>query len=377
MSIEILQKLKEGAVPLGVRQAAARGVLPVTQEELLAILVFLKDDPDEAIRTTAQETLEVNFDDEALKKIAESSSTPIEVLEYLGRPPLRSPMVLELLIQNKSVPDSTVAGLAALVGAGLMDLILVNLMRLLRSPFILVALEGNANQTPDIRRRLREIREEFFEKRNTYIPIHRTKAEETLIEEVQAGEMATPPEPGTAMVVYSDKIEEGEDVMSLTLKSLEDDGVEGTPSGDEDDRVSTIRKIATMTVAERVQAALKGGREERIILIRDSNRLVAEAVLDSPKISDSEVESFAQMKNVSEEVLRILSTRREFVKNYSVIRNLVKNPKTPLATSLGLLNRILTTDLKVVSRDKNIPETLRKMAQRQHQLRTTPKDSKY
>jgi hypothetical protein len=376
MSTEILQKLKEGIVPSGVRQAAARGVLPVTQEELLAILVFLQDDPDETIRRTAQETLTVNFDDEALKKIAESSSTPIEVLEFLGSPPLRSPMVLELLIQNKSVPDSTVAGLAAQVGAGLMDLILVNLMRLLRSPFILDALEGNANQTPDIRRRLREIREEFFEKRNTYIPIHRTKAEETLIEEIQA-EGITPPEPGTAMVVYSDKIEEGEDVMSLTLKSLHDDGIEGAPPGDGEDRVSTIKKIATMTVAERVQAALKGDREERIILIRDSNRLVAEAVLESPKISDSEVESIAQMKNVSEEVLRILSTRREFVKNYSVIRNLVKNPKTPLATSLGLLNRILTPDLKVISRDKNIPETLRKMAQRQHQLRTTPKDSKY
>jgi hypothetical protein len=373
MSSEILDKLRAGTVPLGVRQAAARGVLPVPQEELLAILVYLQNDPDESIRKTVEETLTTSFNDETLKRIAESHSTPVEVLELLGKPPLRAPLILEALIQNKQVPDSTIAGLAARVGPGLMDLILVNLMRLLRSPFILEALENNANQTPDLRRRLREIREEFFEKRNTYIPIHRTKTEEQLLEEAQE----EAPVQSSALVVYSDQIEEGEDVMSLTLRSLADDGMEGAAESGENERVSTIRKIATMTVSERVQEALKGGREERIILIRDSNRLVSEAVLDSPKLSDSEVESIAQMKNVSDEVLRVLSTRREFVKNYSVVRNLVRNPKTPLANSLGLLNRILTTDLKAMSRDKNIPETLRKMAQRQFQLRTTAKESKH
>jgi hypothetical protein len=366
MSSGILDKLKEGEVPLGVRQAAARGVLPVPQAELLGILVFLKNDPDEDIRESAAQTLAATFDDDLLKKIAESSSTPVEVLEYLGQPPLRAPKILEVLIQNKAVPDSTVAGLSALVGAGLMDLILVNLMRLLRSPFILEALERNLNQTPDIRRRLREIREEFFEKRNTYIPIHQTKAEKKALEEVQEGLEQTAEQAGTALVVYSEQIEEGEDVTSLTLRSLADDGVAASDELTEEERLSTIQKIALMTVSERVQAALKGGREERVILIRDSNRLVAEAVLDSPKLSDSEVEAIAQMKNVSEEVLRMLSSKREFAKNYSVVRNLVRNPKTPIANSLTLLNRILTSDLKALARDKNVPEILRKMAHRQH-----------
>lgn len=368
--------MKIGAVPLGVRQAAARGVLPVPQAELLGILIYLGNDSDEEIRKTAQETLATTFDENLLKSIAESSSTPVEVLEYLGQPPLRAPLIVEALIQNKSVPDSTVASLAAHVGAGLMDLILVNLMRLLRAPFILEALEQNANQTPDIRRRLREIREEFFEKRNTYIPIHQTKAEaQAIAEGVEEGEEAAV-EPGTAMVVYSEQIEEGEDVASLTLRSLADDG-QGTPETTEEERLSTIQRIARMSVAERVQCALKGSREDRVILIRDSNRLVAEAVLDSPKISDSEVESIAQMKNVSEEVLRILSSKREFAKNYSVVRNLVRNPKTPIANSLSLLNRILVTDLRTLSRDKNVPEVLRKMAHRQYNLRSSQKNSKY
>jgi hypothetical protein len=145
----------------------------------------------------------------------------------------------------------------------------------------------------------------------------------------------------------------------------------------EEERLSTIQKIARMTVAERVQSALKGGREERVILIRDCNRMVAEAVLDSPKLSDSEVEAIAQMKNVSEDVLRMLSSKREFAKNYTVVRNLVRNPKTPIANSLSLLNRILVTDLRTLSRDKNVPEVLRKMAQRQYQMRSAQKEAKY
>ena len=128
-----------------------------------------------------------------------------------------------------------------------------------------------------------------------------------------------------------------------------------------------------MTVAERVQMALKGTREERLILIRDSNRMVASAVLQSPKLSESEVEAVALMTNVSEEVLRLIGAKREFVKSYAVLHNLVKNPRTPLGTSLTLLSRILTTDLKPLARSKNIPEVLRKAAQRQLQTRTAPK----
>jgi hypothetical protein len=144
----------------------------------------------------------------------------------------------------------------------------------------------------------------------------------------------------------------------------------------EEERLSTIQKIARMTVSERVQTALKGSREERIILIRDANRIVSTAVLDSPKLSDSEAEAIALMKNVSEEVLRVVGAKREFAKNYAVIHNLVKNARTPIATSLGLLNRILTNDLRALARNKNVPEVLRKSAQRQVQVRTAPRDAR-
>ena len=374
MSASILSKLKEGNAPLTVRQSAARGVLPVGQEELLGILVYLENDPEQEIREAARQTLANEYSDNLLLTIAESVTAPVEVLEYFGRPPLRSPELLEALIQNKSTPDSTIASLAGQVDSKLIEVILINLMRLLRSPFILEALESNPGQTPDITRRLREIREEFFEKRNNFIPIHRTRAEEKALAGEETEEILD--EETTGMTVYSDELREGEDATSATLASLKDDGFDSFDEMGEDERLSTIQRIARMTVSERVQTALKGNREERVILIRDANRLVASAVLDSPKLTDSEVEAIALMKNVSEEVLRVVGTKRDFAKNYAVIHNLVKNARTPIGTTLGLINRILTSDLRALARNKNIPEVLRKTAQRQVQIRTAPRDAR-
>jgi hypothetical protein len=368
MSESILSRLKAGDAPFSVRQSAARGVLPVTQEELLGILVILQNDTHEDIRSLAKQTLESEYPDDLLTRILESNTVPVEVLEYFGRPPFRSTSLLEVLVQNKSTPDSTIALLAEQVEAGLIEVILINLMRLLRSPFILEALERNTRQTPDITRKLREIREEFFEKRNNFIPIHRGKAEEKQLSE-EAETLSDSP------AVYSEKLAEGQDATAVTLESLSDDGLT-LEELSESEKISTIQRIARMTVAERVQTALKGNREERVILIRDANRLVASAVLDSPKLTDSEVEAIALMKNVSEDVLRGVGSKREFAKNYNVIHNLVKNPRTPIATSLGLLNRILTADLRSLSRNKNIPEVLRKTSQRQVQIRTAPRDAR-
>jgi hypothetical protein len=132
--------------------------------------------------------------------------------------------------------------------------------------------------------------------------------------------------------------------------------------GQEQERGSALQKISRLDVKGRIQMAMKGTKEERSILIRDSTKLVALAVLESPKISDGEVEKFASQKNVLEAVLRQIPMKRRFMKNYSVVRNLVANPRTPLDVSLGLMKNLLVADLRNLSSNKEVPDTIRKLA---------------
>jgi len=130
-------------------------------------------------------------------------------------------------------------------------------------------------------------------------------------------------------------------------------------------RAGVAQRLASMDVGQRVKVAMLGTREERNVLIRDSNRLVAAAVLSSPKLTESEVETIARMANVSDEVLRIVGTSRAWIKNYNVISALTRNPKTPIAISLTLLSRLSSRDVKMLSTDRNIPEPLRVAARKQ------------
>lgn len=128
------------------------------------------------------------------------------------------------------------------------------------------------------------------------------------------------------------------------------------------ERETLHQKIGRMTVAEKINAALMGNQEERTILVRDSNKIVARAVLQSPKLSDQEAENIATMKNVSEEVLRLVAMNRKFIRSYSVARNLINNPRTPVDTGLPLLHRLNDRDLKELARNKNVAEVIRSMA---------------
>jgi hypothetical protein len=131
-----------------------------------------------------------------------------------------------------------------------------------------------------------------------------------------------------------------------------------------DDERTALQKIAAMSPAQRLARAMKGTREERAILVRDPNRIVAVAVLSSPKISEAEVESIAKMANVSEEILRIIGHTRVWLKKYTIVSALARNPKTPLGVSLTLLPRLLEREVKALSTDRNVPETLRIAARR-------------
>jgi hypothetical protein len=127
-------------------------------------------------------------------------------------------------------------------------------------------------------------------------------------------------------------------------------------------RANALQKINSLDVKGRIQLALKGTKEERSLLIRDGTKVVALAVLEAPKLSDGEVEKFASQKNVLEAVLRQIPLKRRFMKNYKIVRNLVANPRTPLDLGLGLMKNLLIADLKHLSGNKEVSETIRNLA---------------
>lgn len=138
-----------------------------------------------------------------------------------------------------------------------------------------------------------------------------------------------------------------------------DDTDYGPEETADEDPQSVFTRIAAMTVPEKVKAAMKGSREMRAILIRDPNKLVSLSVLSGPKVSDTEVEGYARMGSVSEDVLRAIAARRAWTKNYSVVLALVKNAKTPVSLTMNMLPRLREQDLKRLSTDRNVPEVLR------------------
>jgi hypothetical protein len=135
-------------------------------------------------------------------------------------------------------------------------------------------------------------------------------------------------------------------------------------AADQKPQPTGTQRLATMSVMEKMKVAMRGTREERTVLIRDPNRLVAAAVLSSPKLTENEVEGIARMANVGEEVLRVIGTTRAWIKNYSVVAGLVRNPKTPVAISLHLMHRLTDRDAKMLTTDRNIPEPLRVAARK-------------
>jgi hypothetical protein len=252
--------------------------------------------------------------------------------------------VREVALQNTSLPDATIEALAPGLPEELAELVVINQTRLLRRLSLLEAIESNPSLNRDQQRRLRELRETFH-----------------------IGEQPAPPPPPVAPAPPPTAAPPPEEPVVAEPELTEAEAMVRYLSDEEraqSEKVSAVQKLYRLNTAEKVITALKGSREERAILVRDPNRIVAAAVLGSPKVTDAEIESFSSMKNVSDAVLRQIGNHRDWTKRYGVISNLVRNPRTPIAISLGMVSRLNPRDIKSVAVDKNVPEAIRKQAQR-------------
>ena len=349
----ILQNLQAGAYPREVILTIARAFLPLPQEDLIPVLAALMLSNDAEIAQLAHASLS-EIPARIVHHFASNESAKPSHLEILARASGDS-VILEALIRNRSVGDDAIADLAAHAEPAVQDVIVINQARILRSPQILDALLQNPRLSPDARRRALEVREEFFEKKARLALL----AEESL-EEAEAIEAAS-------LDAIRDLLEQAE-AERVADKVEAPPDLTGSDVQDEA-KVSTWGQIAKMSVAQKVQLAYKGNKTVRGILVRERNKLVAGATMRNPRITENEVEAIAGMRQVEEEVLRIIGMRRDWMSKYNIALALARNPKAPVGVVLPLINRLTLRDLKGLKDDKGVSEAVRANARKMFQAK--------
>ncbi|HYG09903.1 MAG TPA: hypothetical protein VD835_08020 [Pyrinomonadaceae bacterium] len=392
----VVQAIAAGKAPQTARLMAARGLLPLAADELLEVLVTLRGDENPEIVQAADETLDAQ-PAETLVAVASASTTSPAVLSYLAGRAGAQKEVHEAVTLNAATPDDAIVTLAAATSDGsLLELISINQQRLIRAPGIIEALLSNPARTNEAERRAQETKREFFEKERGAQQIADEMRARGMTAAAEFIESAESIGAGSALSyddawLLAQHIEVSDadiDDSWLPLERMEEFFTESEEqraanlervlaetnaesSGEvAPERISLIRRVMLMNVKDRVKLAMKGDREARSILIRDSNKVVATGVINNPRITDKEVESISAMRTVSDEVLRLIAQNRAWARNYSVIHNLARNPRTPIATAINVLMRLQTKDLQNISQNRNVSEAVRRQAQRLAQTRS-------
>src|SRR5208282_4714974 len=387
----MIDLIRNSQVPSNLMQSAARGALSAPPAETIEILVHLALH-NKLFGEQARLTL-AGWDERASLAAAADPKTSAEVLGYFVSPENLRPRLLPALADNPSVEEESLDMLATSGSRAVVETLLKS-QRVLSSPRLLQALQSNANLRPnglgEIASKLAALETRRAGDRDatdTGVPDEVIESTVTKYLEENAAEVAAekdkPFEP--LGPVHEDA---GGEVAASEVASADAAGKSAAAAGKsaaaaavhakklpvhEDRRDSTLQKISNLDIKGRIALAMRGGKEERSILIRDSTKLVSLAVLDSPKVSETEVEGYALQKNVLESVLRAIPLKRKFAKNYNIMRNLVFNPRTPLDLSLTLMKNLLVHDLKNLSGNKEVSDTIRKLALRMYKQKMEKK----
>ncbi|HEX7707882.1 MAG TPA: hypothetical protein VF701_15595 [Thermoanaerobaculia bacterium] len=350
---KVIEVIGSGVYPRDVVLTIARGFLPLPQEELIAVFAYLALSTDSEIAASARASL-AEVPGRALYDYATTETAEPAHLVRLTQV-VEEPLVLEALIRNRAFPDETIIELARSAEDRLQEVIVINQARILRAPAILDALFDNPRLSPDVRRRALETKEEFFDKKGRQ----------------QIREDAAPVEEEELSDIPLDEIA---DLLERAKEEEERGTAPSAPPISESerkdpDKASLWGRLHFMTVSEKVQLAFKGDRTARAILIRERNKLICSAVMRNPRINEQEVEQIAGMRNVEEEVLRIIGMKRDWTAKYNIILTLCRNPKAPLGVVLPFVNRLTLRDLKALKDDKGAQNVIRDMARKTYLAR--------
>ena len=306
LSPEVLDDLRHGRAPRERKIAVCTTGAHLPPADRAEILCVLAEDPDEMISTRAQEAL-LSISPEVFVEAAKRENAAPAFFSHAAKQLQPTPGLAEAMARNKTCPPEFLVPLVPYFSPSIVQHLLEELDRVTAHPQLALLLENSAFVTPEQKKTLEDFRS-------------------TAIDEGHLADAVAEAEPDTHK------------------------------------RQTLLQQISRMTVAQRVQYAMKGSSEVRRTLIRDSNKVVQRSVLQSPRLTDQEVEAFASMANLTDEILRLIANNRNFRKNYVVVRNLINNAKTPLDVTLHMLPILNAVDLKKLTMNKNVPETLRSTA---------------
>ncbi len=344
-----LRKHVDPAAPAPLRMMGAKGLVPaVAPGDLVTMLFFLSFDADAAVQETAARSASA-LPEKIWSTALRSEAVDGPVLDWLADRLASSPGALQAILLNPATSDETVARLAPVVPAPLLEIIRQNELRLLRHDDIVRGLCRNPSAPAstidgacDFCVRNGLVLLDVPQLVEAHRRIHGTDpasrsgedSAETLLVEYRA-ELAHEPEAegGTGSMPPPDPEQE--------LK-----------------RLSMTQRVLKMSVSQKIKLATLGNREARTLLLRDANRLVSLAAAQSPRITDGEILSLANSRTANADVLRYIYESRDFLKVYALRAALVRNPKVPLPTALKFLPTLQEKDIKDLARDRNVPATV-------------------
>jgi hypothetical protein len=338
----------QASTPREDKLRAARAEVGLEPGEQFTILFLFSQDPDDDLRRRALDTLENLPTVQALQALEQGLAPP--VIDLLVRQRRDEEELLVRAVDLAETSDETVAFLAALPHKAVLEAVARNDKRVLRSPAILEALGANPLSSRALVDRILFL----FGLRQKRM--------------VSAADLAAPEETAEQPSVHDPQ---EEDFTSLVSEMEADDlpqdlteEVEAAPNEKRFDQHNLMATIKQLTIFQKIKLALLGNKEARGILIRDKNKVVSTAAIKNPKITETEVVSFAKSKEMPEAVLRIIAKNRDWTKSYQVQVGLVSNPKAPLTYSLKFVNFLQQRDLRNLAKSRDVPRQVTAAARR-------------
>jgi hypothetical protein len=348
---EWLKEIARGTASPQLRDMASRGLVPFPPVQMVLALGILTAGSDETIRDQAHETTKRLPHQLVLEAAASRAAHPI-VFKHILRCFYQDAEILSALAVNPAVSDDVLLWIADKAPAAVLDVLGRNQDRLRKSLQLMSRLAANPHLPPHLKG--------YLEEEMT----RQTRAAREVVEAESLREGATEEKHEVVFEEVLVKDHEKEDEALAHPKRVK---------VQEDRRKSIYQIIRMMSIPEKVVLALKGNKDARGLLIRESNKMVSTKVLESPRLSDAEVESYARMTNVSDDVLRTISLNKEWMGKYNIQKALVSNAKTPIGVSLGLVGKLSLRDLTNLGRNRNVPEVIRGTASKIARMRRESK----